>query len=54
MIANLVDRLDRGWDLCDRESDQQRLNELERFWIALLHEYEYACDAERQDMEAAA
>ncbi len=47
MIADLVARLDRGWDLCERESDQQRLNELETFWISLLHEYERACDAER-------
>lgn len=54
MIADLVARLGRGWDLCERESDRQRLNELERFWVALLHEYECASDAEPQDMEVAA
>lgn len=47
MIDDLVARLDRGWGLCECESDPERRRGLEEFWISLLHEYEQACDAER-------
>ena len=44
---DLIARLDRGWDLCECESDLERRWALETFWISVLHEYEQACDAER-------
>lgn len=39
-----VGRLDTGWSMIDRELDPERKERLEDHWIALLHEYETACD----------
>ena len=44
-IATLVDRLNAGWAMCERETYPKRRERLEAHWIALLREYEAACDA---------
>lgn len=49
--GELVSRLDRGWDLIGQEPDRDRRDEMETFWIQLLHEYDGTCDAELQARE---
>lgn len=46
----LSDRLATGWAMCEQERDPNRKSELERHWLALLREYEQACD-ERSDRD---
>lgn len=45
MITTLAGRLFLGWLMVDREPDPVRREQLEDFWIDLLHQYETACDA---------
>lgn len=40
----LIDRLNRGWMLCNREPDPAHRSRLESHWILLLKEYERACN----------
>jgi len=47
MIAELIARLDRGWDLCSAAIDPVERDRLESHWIRLLHDYERAVDAAR-------
>ncbi len=41
----LVDRLNAGWLMIDREFDPGRKARLEDHWLALLREYETICGA---------
>lgn len=43
-VRVLADRLDRGWNLINTEPDPARRSKLEDHWIALLRDYEAACD----------
>lgn len=52
--GQLVSRLDRGWDLIEQEPDRDRRDEMETFWIQLLHEYERACDTSQAAEDIAA
>ena len=40
----LVGRLNTGWIVCEREADPAKRTRLEDHWIALLRQYEDACD----------
>ena len=44
MIAALYARLERGWQMCDQERDPIRRRHLEDHRLALLRQYERACD----------
>ncbi len=50
----LVARLNHGWEICERETDQARRDRLELHWITVLRSYERVCDVERQAMEVKA
>lgn len=39
-IRKLEQRLERGWEMCERETDPRRSDQLERFWLELLRQYE--------------
>ena len=52
--GELVSRLDRGWDLIGQEPDRHGRDEMEMFWIQLLHEFEQACESSQATEEAAA
>jgi hypothetical protein len=43
-VAVLVERLNTGWAMCQAETDPAQRRRLEDHWIALLHDYETACD----------
>ena len=43
-LIALVDRLNVGWAMCEREADPAKRTRLEDHWISLLHAYEAACD----------
>ncbi len=47
-------RLERGWDLCERERDPAKRDRLETFWMSLLHADDRACDAHQRETVAAA
>lgn len=51
----LIDRLNRGWLVCNRETAPVRRARLEAHWIRLLHAYETASKppANHQQGEAA-
>ncbi len=44
-VLILAGRLNAGWLMIDAETDPAKRGRLEDHWIALLHEYEAACDA---------
>lgn len=50
----IVGRLNAGWLMIDAEPDLEKRARLEDFWIALLHDYEAACDRDRIDTQEAA
>lgn len=39
-LGEMEDRLDRGWMMCEAETDPERQRRLDDHWIALLHQYE--------------
>ncbi len=39
----LIDRLDRGWALCEASVDPDERSRLDAHWITLLRDYEAAC-----------
>jgi len=43
-IHVLAGRLNAGWVMCDAEPDDEKSAQVEDHWIALLHQYEAACD----------
>ncbi len=43
-ILIIVGRLNAGWIMCNPEADPVKRSHLEDHWIALLHQYEAACD----------
>jgi len=43
-LIALVDRLNVGWAMCEREADPAKRTRLENHWLALLRQYESACD----------
>lgn len=43
-LAQLEGRLERGWALCEAETDLPRRNRYDGYWIALLHDYEACAD----------
>ena len=43
-VAVLVGRLNTGWIVCEREADPAKRTRLENHWLALLRQYESACD----------
>jgi len=54
MIADLAERLELLWSLCDREADPSVPNRYENLWISLLHRYERACDMATETTEETA
>ncbi len=50
----MMARLERGWELCERERDSAKRDPLETFWISLMQAYEQACDAQQREPVAAA
>ena len=44
MIAALYARLERGWQLIDATTDPRERRRLEDHWLALLRQYERACN----------
>ncbi|MGB3330977.1 MAG: hypothetical protein WBA46_18580 [Thermomicrobiales bacterium] len=50
-VLAYVDRLERGWTLCDVANDIRR-DRLDGHWIALLHGYESLMDTSLADQEA--
>jgi hypothetical protein len=52
--GELVSRLDRGWDLIGQEPNRLRRDEMETFWIQLLHQYERACESSQTTEDIAA
>lgn len=54
MIADLVERLELGWNLCDLEADPAIRDRSETLWISLLHQYERACDRAIESTEETA
>ncbi len=53
-IHVLAGRLNTGWVMCDRERDPVKRAKLEDYWIALLRQYEVACDQAEMIGEATA
>jgi len=50
----MMARLERGWDLCEREQDPATRDRLETWWMSLLHADDQACDAHQREPVAAA
>ncbi len=50
----LVGRLNTGWIVCEREADPAKRTRLEDHWIALLRQYESACDQAARAQEGIA
>ncbi|MGI8405786.1 MAG: hypothetical protein ACR2OE_13665 [Thermomicrobiales bacterium] len=46
MIADLIARLDHGWELCEVATNPKERDRLEDCWIRLLHDYEREVNAE--------
>ncbi len=53
-MAEMLARLETGWDLCVREQDPATRDRLETFWMSLLHTDDRACDAPQREPVAAA
>jgi hypothetical protein len=53
-IPTLVDRLNTGWTMCEREIELAKRARLEAPWIALLCQYETTCDATEMIVDAEA
>ena len=53
-LIALVDRLNVGWAMCEREVDPAKRTRLENHWIVLLHAYEAACDQAARAQEGIA
>ena len=50
-IAELEQRLETGWQMCEAETDHNMRVRLEDYWVALLEEYQRAVDASREQDE---
>ncbi len=53
-MAEMIARLERGWDLSEREQDPATRDRLETFWMTLRHADDQACDAHQRESVAAA
>ncbi len=50
-IAELEQRLETGWQMCEAETNLNQRFRLEDYWITLLKEYEQLVDEERRAQE---